>query len=960
MTAPDSRGGWSEPGEETDGDEHPFRTVQRYDEIELVGRGGMGEVVVVHDRRLGRDIALKRVAPERTGGSDRLAREAWITARLEHPSIVPVHDAGEDAQGRLFYTMRLVHGCSLADALASGRTGLLRHYLAACEAVAYAHSHGIVHRDLKPANIMVGSFGETQVVDWGLAGYVSESTHGIGTAGYMSPEQAAGDTTDARSDVWALGAILHEVVYGAKLGLATSPRQLELSAIIDRATHAQRHERYRDAGELAADVERFLDGRRVTAHAYSTLELVRRLAHRLRVPLLVAAGIAITAIVVLVASFQRIESARDRAVVAEADAHRALGETERTSAQALSRQAITELDNGALAEAEILAAHALARAESPDARGVIAAVRAAPRLTSAEVTTLPGCDRVIPGTREVALCHHVDGIALWDLEHRVERWRVPVRARQLVLADRRQVVALVGADELLLLDGATGKLVQRLRVEVASGFIDLLAVSRDGMHAIASDSRVVTTLALAEGRVTRHGRICGAVPVGSLAASRRGFVLACLDGTVRELALPGTVTTLLTSPIVAELVPTAIASNDRTLIIGGVRGDVAIVDRETSQVSPARPLLYGRIAQLAMLADGIDRVAIRGEVGGIGVWDLAAGRELLRLPDATNIDVRLDARGVLGGGRGAGRWTLPVSLPPHVFTAPAGISAIAASPDGRFVAAARGDGKISIWSIATGRLVDELALGTAVVKTLDFSRDSRELAASLSQSMIAPQRFAVGSWLPITTAAEVRRTARRLAYTRDGSLLAVHYGPPLSRWDARGEVRAIEGPEMIDLAMSPDRETLWLLASDGGVWRMRGDVLEEIAQDRNAVAVAAHGDRIATAHDDGISIGTRWFPTASGVLDLIASPDGRYLIAAHGDGTISVRRFTDGALVATLRGHRQRVAQLAFLPDGRLASAGWDGRVHTWDLGVLEIPAAHLVVSAERAWALDLAMALRR
>ncbi len=236
-------------------------------------------------------------------------------------------------------------------------------------------------------------------------------------------------------------------------------------------------------------------------------------------------------------------------------------------------------------------------------------------------------------------------------------------------------------------------------------------------------------------------------------------------------------------------------------------------------------------AQIAILTTGIDRVAIRGEVGGTGIWDLASGSELLRLPDATNVDARLDARGLISGGRGLGRWTLPTLLTPHVFVAPKGISSVAASPDGRYLAAARGDGKISIWDVATGRVARELELGNAVVKTVDFSRDSRELAASLSMSLHPPQRFAVETWEQIA-ATEVRRTARRLAYTQDGSLLAVHYAAPMSRWDPGGAVHEIAGPEMFDLATSPDRGTLWLLASDGAVWRMRGDALEEVARDR--------------------------------------------------------------------------------------------------------------------------------
>jgi serine/threonine protein kinase len=152
-----------------------------------------------------------------------------------------VHDAVINEDGQLFYTMRLVRGETLAEALSSRqglrvRLGLLRHFQDVCQALAYAHAQGIVHRDLKPANVMVGAFGETQVVDWGLARVVDRSPRAdrdpvtevlpelstqtaagavVGTPAYMSPEQARGQSADRRSDVWSLGAMLHELVSGS-------------------------------------------------------------------------------------------------------------------------------------------------------------------------------------------------------------------------------------------------------------------------------------------------------------------------------------------------------------------------------------------------------------------------------------------------------------------------------------------------------------------------------------------------------------------------------------------------------------------------------------------------------------------------------------------------------------------------------------------------------------------------
>ncbi|TPW12327.1 MAG: serine/threonine protein kinase, partial [bacterium] len=207
----------------------------RYRLIERIGSGGMGIVWRAQDTRLGRDVALKVLGPANPGADAeaRLNREASILARLEHPGIVPVHDAGRLDDGRLYYVMKLVRGRPLTGAVdantsAGQRVAII---LRIAEALAFAHRAGVIHRDLKPSNVMVGDFGEVLVLDWGVAGWLGERSTGweetspalrdvhagetatgtiLGTPGWMSPEQARGNAgqTDARTDVWGLGALL--------------------------------------------------------------------------------------------------------------------------------------------------------------------------------------------------------------------------------------------------------------------------------------------------------------------------------------------------------------------------------------------------------------------------------------------------------------------------------------------------------------------------------------------------------------------------------------------------------------------------------------------------------------------------------------------------------------------------------------------------------------------------------
>jgi serine/threonine protein kinase len=289
----------------------------RYEVLEPLGRGGMGTVYRVFDRVLDREVALKVLSlPAQSDAlAARLEREARVLARLEHPGIVAVHDAGVTTDGRPFYVMRLVRGSSLEDrARREGVGGRLRLFLQMCDAVAFAHARGVIHRDLKPGNIMVGEFGEVLVLDWGVAKVAgvaeslatSTTTHPardatldgavVGTPGFMPPEQAVGRTREAdpRADVYALGAILRELQRDQDTAVARP-----LAAIVARATAQDPAGRYPAVEALAEDVRRWLDAEPVSAYQENLLERAARFSRRNRVLLLLLAGYAVVRVGIL-------------------------------------------------------------------------------------------------------------------------------------------------------------------------------------------------------------------------------------------------------------------------------------------------------------------------------------------------------------------------------------------------------------------------------------------------------------------------------------------------------------------------------------------------------------------------------------------------------------------------------------------------------------------------------------
>ncbi|WP_372894335.1 serine/threonine-protein kinase [Stieleria sp.] len=362
-------GGHRETAESGEDDQR--RDCDRYVELGELGRGGWGVVQRALDRQLQREVAVKRISnPGKIQPSEReqFLHEARITSGLQHPGVVPVHELVADESGDTYYVMKLLEGDTLrhhirtAHAKQSERkwlrhelleaiTPLLLRFIDVCNAVAYAHRRGIIHRDLKPTNVMAGAFGETIVVDWGLARYIDDEDDGgettvqgpakqndqsgsyrssspmesegsvIGTPTYMAPEQARGELASmgSHSDIYSLGVILYEIIAGthphkgldiksvlrrAREGEFTPLREMQpcvpkpLEEIVHTAMDPTAERRYCDVESLADDVQRFMTGLRVSVHDETLVERCSRWCGRHRA-LASTIGLAIVGLMIV-------------------------------------------------------------------------------------------------------------------------------------------------------------------------------------------------------------------------------------------------------------------------------------------------------------------------------------------------------------------------------------------------------------------------------------------------------------------------------------------------------------------------------------------------------------------------------------------------------------------------------------------------------------------------------------
>ncbi len=865
-----------------------------------VARGSMGRVRRAYDARLTRPVAVKELIALDPHQRARFAREARITARLQHPAIVPVYDLGTLDSGEPFYCMKLVAGRSLDAAIAATAPGqrlaLVPRLLAIVDALAYAHGQRIIHRDLKPLNVLLGEFGETIVIDWGLAKSLDEpdddpgvvtgtgahaaklTAHGavVGTPAYMPPEQAAGRPVDERADVYALGALLYHVLAGRPpyagtdtqrvladvlAGPPTPARALvgvprDLAAIVDQAMSRDPAARYPTARAMADDLRRFTDGGLVGAHRYSWSALLARWLRRHRAAVTVGAILLAALAVTGTVSVQRVIGSRDRLQVTAGALRGRERELILLQAQGVvgtdPTAAMAWLRRYAAGDGPAPAGPARDVAEDALGRGVA-------RHVLALSGTAIGLAFVGDGPQLVTISR--DGaVVMWDVDTgRGRELGRDAPARFATFGDHgRRIASHDGTGDVRLRDLATGA-----AWTIHTGDTALMSL------ALSTDGRWLAT-----------GAVSGMVRLWDLRAGAP---------TARTITQHGWRASSL-----------AFSGDGRWLLSGASDGGL----HAHSLVTGASRELVGHVKEvhrIRFLADG-SAVTV-SEDRTVRRWDLATGTSgVLGVHDDWIPDVAIAPGGAglatASGDRTVRRWTDPaaaaVILRGHGDT----VRALAYAPDGRLVSASE-DGTVRLWD---DHGVEEAVLASdgRELNLLAVADDGRVAAAGGDQVRVwqrLPTRVRVlrGHEAPVTAVAWTPDGHHVVSGARDRAVL---------RWDAGGGPPRVLGHHdgwVLSLGFAGDRVVSSSVDAQLTLWDLAGK------------AAPVPGPA-----------GGSWLP--------LVSPDQHHVAYATYDWQIHVRDVRTGADVH-VGGHTGSLLGLAFFPDGRrLASVGKDGTARVWDL----------------------------
>ncbi len=984
-----------------------------------IGRGGLGRVLSVFDIHLERNVAIKELIPKKKAKASekndqesetekvdnirvsRFLREARITGSLEHPSIMPVYEIGRRDDGTFYYSMKLVRGKTLAQALREckdihDRLELLTHFEDLCQAIAYAHSKKVIHRDIKPANVMLGEFGETVVLDWGLAKVHGQPEYAdstfeqetkslldamagrtivgaaIGTPSYMSPEQAMGqiDQIDERSDIWCLGVVLYQILTGRTPFEGNNPMEIvrkvkeqpikpvrelcpeappDLAAVAEKALCRNKSERYSEAREIANEVQAYMSGSKIEAYEYTSWELLKRFIAKnksltasaifLLLFLIVGAGVIFDA-------YRTAEMSRQEAVAAREEAEN----NERQVHYHLSKSLVEKAKNFYVEkdylQARVFAAEALLNnpynpyspfAFTPDITDTVEAaesrVSASSLVFQADANTSVVHDTTFIG-------HQAD---VNDVEFSPDGlW--------LVSAGTDSTIRIWNVRERKLYKTLSGHTAKIWRLDISPDGKNIASCSDDQtvriwslpdgkeLHVLRNNSSQVFDVAYSpDGKWLATGRSDGLVTIWDL-SSMKIFK--------RHTDNRGRVGTI------------AFSNDSQWLATGGSDREIRFYRMRDHKLIHSLKGHKDQVHEITFAPNDEHLVSV-GSDKVVNIWNL----DSMQLEESFD-----DHEDPIWGARfSSDGKSLITSADDHTirmwdFEKRKLITKITAhehyipmavfSPDDSLIASASWDKTVKLWKVLPPK-VTRLSGHEKYVYSVDLSPNEKYLLSIGMEQFMNLWDFKTKTWIKKCEKDDVFLVSMK--HSDDGKWLVTGNGVgEVGLWDVKDGYKRVLTKQVHEkqrivwwTTFSPDSQ---LVASccEKEVKILHADDLSLVTTLQGHseqvwyVAFSNDGKLLATASNDKtikLWDTSTWqlLKTYKGHTDWVTtvefSPDSRLLVSGSRDKTVKIWETGSGKLIRTLKGHAEWVPRLLFLKDGKhLLSTSDDHTVRIWEI----------------------------